>query len=261
MNVPSLDSITLKNIRSQVPQAYTLTQRDISRFWYANKGHFKDTCKSLSETMHWRQEFNYDNILEEDFSDLVKTRKVFFHGNAKDGTPVLVWRSCKHFANPEEREREKRFYVWILAKAEKEGLLPEKVTIVYDRTGATHANADLGLAKEVFPLFQHHFPERLKNVFVFPSSFLLSSLWYCVRPFIDTVTAQKVHIWKENEYQSKILEYIDTENLLERFGGTGVESTGTSIGTETVKIIHPHPPETRCKLEDHVATPSPTEVL
>ncbi|KAK9768305.1 hypothetical protein K7432_001144 [Basidiobolus ranarum] len=260
MNVPSLDSITLKNIRTQVPQAYTLTQRDISRFWYANKGHFKETCKSLTETMHWRHSFNYDKILEEDFSDLIKTRKVFFHGNAKDGTPVLVWRSCKHFANYEEREREKRFYVWVMAKAEKEGILPGKVTIVYDRTDATKANADLGLAKEVFPLFQNHFPERLQNVFVFPSSFLLSSLWYCIRPFVDTVTAQKVHIWKEHEYQSNILEYIDTENLLERFGGKGVESTGTSIGTETVKAFPPPTPEVHCMVEETIQTPVVTEV-
>ncbi|KAK9764625.1 hypothetical protein K7432_007716 [Basidiobolus ranarum] len=209
--------------------------------------------------MRWRQSFRYDSILEEDFSDLIGAQKVFFHGNAKDGTPILIWRSCKHLVNVAERSREIRFYVWILVKAEQEGILTDKITIIYDRSHATKANTDLGLAKEAFPIFQRHFPERLKSIFVFPSSFLLTSLWQCIKPFIDPVTAQKIRIWKENEYRTKILEYVDSSNLLERFGGSGVETTAISIGTETVERFGPNSPQFTCKV-DAITRPTPTRV-
>ncbi|ORX92233.1 CRAL/TRIO domain-containing protein [Basidiobolus meristosporus CBS 931.73] len=224
-----LDLTTYEKLKEALSEKINFTYSDVERFWIANKGDFDATLNHIMETLNWRKEVEYDNIHNEDFSDVLKTGELFFHKTALDGSTVLVWRSCKHIPGLIQRSREARFFLWMMAKAERADLIKNKFTLLFDRTMATRANADLGLAREILPMLQRHFPECLERVLVYPTSLFLNTLWCCVKPFLDPMVRQKIYFWKEHDYLENIRRFVEFDqfqwNQLERHNDpTGIDT-------------------------------------
>ncbi|KAK9670852.1 hypothetical protein K7432_017357 [Basidiobolus ranarum] len=228
------DDKTFEKLKESLPEKVEFTYFDIKRYWIANKGDFNNTLRHITETLNWRREIGYDDIHNEDFTDVLKTGELFFHKTALDGSTVLVWRSCKHIPGLIQREREARFFVWMVAKADRAGLLRNKFTLLFDRTAATRANADLGLARVILPVFQRHFPECLERVLVYPTSFFLNSLWCCVKPFLEPIVRQKVYFWKEYDYLDNIKRFVEPNHLK----WNSLEKFDDPSGIQTVLAIY-----------------------
>lgn len=63
------------------------------------------------------------------------------------------------------------------------------------------------------------YPERLKVCFLINAPFTFTATWAMIKPWLDPVTAEKTQILGA-DYKSKLLEYIDEDQIPVEYGGT-----------------------------------------
>lgn len=66
---------------------------------------------------------------------------------------------------------------------------------------------------------QDYYPETLGKMFVINASTVFSLIFSIVKGFIDEKTQKKISVLK-SDYQDKLLEFIDKQNLPTIFGGS-----------------------------------------
>lgn len=68
---------------------------------------------------------------------------------------------------------------------------------------------------------QNYYPERLHIFFLINAPWFFSTIWSLIKPFIDPITAEKIHILGcQDEYLPILRQYIDDSNIPPEFGGT-----------------------------------------
>ncbi|KAJ3075743.1 hypothetical protein HK102_005543 [Quaeritorhiza haematococci] len=193
------------------------------QFYDGYRGDMDHTLKAIEKTLAWRKEYGWYTLSEEDFSEDVKTGKCYFFGKCKEDSPVLYWRMSRHIA-VKNVDRTVRFIVWTMEKALREGIVTDRVTVVIDRMDATSENIEgIHFFRLLASTFQTHFPELLQKIFIFPSNWLLWTVWNVAKPFLDATVVAKISILGPKEYQSVIHQQIGKENLPQRYGGEGVD--------------------------------------
>ncbi|KAJ3416943.1 hypothetical protein HDV05_008001 [Chytridiales sp. JEL 0842] len=200
----------------------TLDDADIERFYRNHRFHSANAMKHIGHTLDWRVSYKWSNILDEDFADISKTGKLSFFGKDKDGVPVMIWRACRHRPTDFNLERDVRHAIHSFEKAIRDGIVKDRVTVILDRLHMTQANYDSHLVKTLLAI-QHHYPERLDKLFLFPKNMMLSVGLNVARMFVDPVTMGRVHILKEDEVKDVLGRYIDKEYLFEEYGGSCVD--------------------------------------
>jgi hypothetical protein len=66
---------------------------------------------------------------------------------------------------------------------------------------------------------QNYYPEMLGNMVLINASWAFSAVWSVVKAFLDEKTTSKILV-ERSSYLTKLLEFIDKENLPDFFGGT-----------------------------------------
>ncbi len=66
---------------------------------------------------------------------------------------------------------------------------------------------------------QNYYPERLGRMYLINTNWLFTGVWRMVRPLLDPVTVEKIHVLGGN-YQKDLLAQIPAENLPKEFGGS-----------------------------------------
>ncbi|KAJ1566848.1 hypothetical protein HK405_008173 [Cladochytrium tenue] len=224
---------------------------EICRFLAAHKGAVPAALKQLGATLDWRASYDFNSVVDEDFSDLEASGKLQLRGKDKAGNAILVWRHSRHFPESSTLERDIRFIVHTLEQARRAGA--DRITAIIDRLGMTPANHDTPLIRALLTTFQHHYPDRLARLFVFPKSAVLSMGWKFAKVFIDAATISRIHILGEDEYRACLLQNIDRSDLLERYGGdlvdpadapssspSGGEEGPAVAATRTAAVAGPH---------------------
>jgi len=65
---------------------------------------------------------------------------------------------------------------------------------------------------------QQNYPGRLYKLFAINVGFMLRTCWSLLSGFIDSFTAQKIHIYSD-DYLNDIFELINFENIEKKFWG------------------------------------------
>ncbi|KAI8821290.1 CRAL-TRIO domain-containing protein [Fimicolochytrium jonesii] len=212
---------TFLKLRSQ-----ELTDWWLVKFFDGARGNTELALKMLERTLQWRIDYKYSSLRTEDFSADHATGKLYFHHFTKDSTPVLIWRICRHKADPKNVEHTVRFIVSFLEKGTREGIITSRLTLLIDRVGSVNENVEgIAFFRSLTHVLQTHFPEMLQRLVIFPTNWLLWTVWKVVKPFLDASVVERLSLLGPKEYKQVLQDLISAEHLSPRYGGTSVDWT------------------------------------
>ncbi|KAF1772849.1 PH domain-like [Phytophthora cactorum] len=205
------------------------------RFIAGEKGDEEKGRARYLATLEWRKENNIDNILvtpHPNFETIKKYYPQYFHGRTRDGLPVYYERPGKIDLPALKREglsiddllRHYMYiteYLWRVVEPDDSG---RSITVL-DVTGI--GMYDLGgevldFIKRASAFTGAHYPERSAHIFIINIPGWFNMIWRMVKPMIDPVTREKVHMLKGSAILKELETLIDLENIPSDFGGEGV---------------------------------------
>ncbi|KAJ1867375.1 phosphatidylinositol transfer protein csr1 [Coemansia sp. RSA 989] len=194
----------------------------VLRFLRARKWDVDAAMQMLHKTLQWRVGQAIDEIVFYGESLLhyhtMQTGLAFACAKDKLENPVYVVRVRVNLARNRNIQAIKRFLCWqietsqLLASGQADG----RVTIVFDMTDFTRENIDLKLVRTLITLLTSYYPETLGMLLLYVNSFLFSSLWSLISPFIDPVVKSKIFMAKS---PSDLALFIDSSQLIKELGG------------------------------------------
>lgn len=222
-----------------------VTQKEVElplRFLRAAKGDEAEGKQRYQETLTWRRENGIDNSLYEAWPkfELVKQHYPhFFHGYGRNGQPVFFEQPpktdlrslrnggvglealLKHYAMITEfqwqyvsrDDFQRSIYIIDLAGIRMTDFVGECVDFVRQASAFTAA----------------HYPERAGHVFVVNVPGWFKMIWNVVKPMIDEVTLEKIHILRgKEEIFDALVKEIAVENIPQEYGGESIYKLGES---------------------------------
>lgn len=206
------------------------------RFIAAEKGDEGKGRQRYENTLQWRRENDIDNILvraHPTFHTIKKYYPQFFHGRTKTGLPVYYEQPGKIDLNGLKREglsiedllRHYMYiteYLWRVIEPSDTG---RSVTVL-DVSGI--GMSDLGgevldFIKKASAFTGAHYPERSSKIFIINIPRWFNMIWRMIKPLIDPVTREKIHMLKGSSTILKELEqHIDPDQIPSDLGGRGV---------------------------------------
>ncbi|CAL8138186.1 unnamed protein product [Orchesella dallaii] len=192
------------------------------------------TKEGLLQTYKWRQENKIDSILQEYTADpeLVKLFPYQIVGYDKESCPILIHDVQKH--NPKK----------IIDKYGKEGLVKfadyniekiaqacrdknvQQIFIIIDAKKFTFkqmtAPGATELALDEVKRLETHYPDGLKQLVVVNAPKVAKLAYKIVKPFVAENTIKRVKLFPKcnAKVQKFLLQYIDADQLPEKYGGT-----------------------------------------
>ncbi|KAE9361763.1 hypothetical protein PF008_g719 [Phytophthora fragariae] len=204
------------------------------RFIAGEKGDVEKGRARYVATLEWRKENDIDNILvtpHPNFEIIKKYYPQYFHGRTRDGHPVYYERPGKIDLPALKREglyiddllRHYMFiteYLWRVVEPNDSG---RSITVL-DVTGI--GMYDLGgevldFIKRASAFTGAHYLERSAHIFIINIPGWFNMIWRMVKPLIDPVTREKVHMLKGSAILKELETLIDLENIPSDFGGGG----------------------------------------
>lgn len=165
---------------------------DIVRYLVARKGSVPAASEMLEKCADWRNK-NFP-LKKSTLSTVYDTKVMFYHGVARDGSPVIYFRGGlydKNIAPPET-------YVLGAAHCIDEALKygsTINVTVMVNTAnveGGPNAPADMNFIKAFVAVLSDNYPERLKRLILYPFPWWGRTIWSMVCVFLDKRTADKV---------------------------------------------------------------------
>ncbi|OWZ14787.1 SEC14 cytosolic factor [Phytophthora megakarya] len=205
------------------------------RFIAGEKGDAEKGHARFLATLEWRKENDIDNILvtpHPNFETIKQYYPQYFHGRTREGQPVYYERPGKIQLPALKREglsiddllRHYMYiteYLWRVVEPNDSG---RSITVL-DVTGI--GMYDLGgevldFIKRASAFTGAHYPERSAHIFIINIPGWFNMIWRMVKPLIDPVTREKVHMLKGSAILKELETLIDPENIPSDFGGEGV---------------------------------------
>jgi len=219
------------------------------RFLKARKFDFKKTCEMWNNYLTWRKEERLEETYE--FPELKDIKRCFPHmyfKTDKQGRPVYIERIGKikfdeiskattqeRFLKYYARHNERMISELIPACSEAIGKRLHQGFYIIDLQGMSLKTASSGvldLTKSLMGMCQKYYPELMGEMYVVNAPMLFYGVWSVIKLMIDDRTKQKIHILGSN-YQKKLLEKVDAENLPDFLGGKStIEEYGEYLTKE-----------------------------
>ena len=212
------------------------------RFLRAGKGDEVEGQRRYKETLQWRKDNNIDNALYQSWPKFEVTKRHyphFFHCTGRNGQPVFyeqppktdlralrnegvsLEQLLKHYAMitefqwqvVERDDFQRSIYIIDLQGIRMTDFVGECVDFVRQASAFSAA----------------HYPERAGHVFVVNVPGWFKMIWNVVKPMVDEVTLEKVHILRgKEEIFEALLEQIPLENIPQEYGGQSCYKLGES---------------------------------
>ncbi|KAL1917368.1 uncharacterized protein VTP21DRAFT_5024 [Calcarisporiella thermophila] len=237
-----MQEVALERFRSELQQGgyFDPSRHDdhcLLRFLRARKFDLDATKAMFIACEKWRKEFGVDKLVKEfEFPEAEKIAKIYpryYHKTDRIGRPIYIEhlgnidvnelfkittedRMLKQFVVGYEKLINQRF----VACSAKAGRHIEQSFTIMDLKGVKMMNITtvLGFVRLTSSIAQDYYPELMGKMYIINAPFLFSSIWALIKPFLDEVTVNKIHILG-SRYQSALLKDIDPENLPSYLGG------------------------------------------
>ena len=211
------------------------------KFCRARKFILEKVLKFFRNFIEWRRKEDVDNIdLNFHYTENLEVRKIFPHGyhkTDKKGRPLYYQmiskidvekmlkvttedRLIRHLV--QEYEQVMKYKLKACSKAK--GELIEQYTIILDLEGigiSSLFGSQKNFVVKILKVGQDYYPENMAKMFLINTNSFFSLLYNIVKNFIDPKSVAKIDVLGK-DYQSKLLEYIDADNLPSIFGGNCV---------------------------------------
>jgi hypothetical protein len=92
----------------------------------------------------------------------------------------------------------------------------------------------------IIQLSQNNYPETMGTLFIINSPWLFTTCWRMVKPLLNEVTLEKIHILG-SDYMEELKKHIPEENIPKEFGGT---CTCSDKGQSSCVPVSDKPPTT-----------------
>ncbi|DAZ96283.1 TPA: hypothetical protein N0F65_008316, partial [Lagenidium giganteum] len=204
------------------------------RFIAAEKGDEEKGRQRFANTLEWRKENDIDHILVKPhpkFDTIKKYYPQYFHGRAKKGNPVYYERAGKidlaglkaEGLSIEDLLQHYMYITEYLWRVIEPNDSARSVTVL-DVSGI--GMSDLGgevmdFIKRASAFTGAHYPERSAHIFIINIPGWFSMVWRLVKPLIDPVTREKIHMLKGSSILRELEEIIDSDQIPSDFGGRG----------------------------------------
>ncbi|CAH0493996.1 unnamed protein product [Peronospora farinosa] len=237
--------LALSDTASSVPSADGFTETETQnisggpiafspRFIAGEKGDVEKGRARYVATLEWRKENGIDDILvtpHRTFEIFKRYYPQFFHGRTRDGLPVYYERPGKIDLAALKREglsiddllRHYMYiteYLWRVLEPNDEARSMTVLDVagigMYDLGGEV-----LDFIKRASAFTGAHYPERSARIFIINTPGWFNMVWRMVKPLIDPVTREKVHMLKGSGILVELEKLIDRENIPSDFGGEG----------------------------------------
>uniref|UniRef100_A0AAV1VCZ9 CRAL-TRIO domain-containing protein n=1 Tax=Peronospora matthiolae TaxID=2874970 RepID=A0AAV1VCZ9_9STRA len=205
------------------------------RFIAGEKGDVAKGRARYLATLEWRENNGIDDILvtpHPNFEIIKKYYPQYFHGRSREGLPVYYERPGKIDLAALKREglsmddllRHYTYmteYLWRVLEPDDAA---RSITVL-DVTGI--GMYDLGgevldFIKRASAFTGAHYPERSAHILIINIPGWFNMVWRMVKPLIDPVTREKVHMLKGGcAIRRELEKLIDVTNIPSDFGGEG----------------------------------------
>lgn len=228
--------LTLEEEKKKEPEKDELPVR----FLRAAKGDKVEGLRRYQQTLQWRKDNKIDSLLFDAWPTFELTKQHYphyFHGLGRNGQPVFYEQPpktdlralrnggvgsaqlLKHYAmvtefqwqmvQPDDLQRS--IYIIDLAGIRMTDFVGECVDFVRQASAFTAA----------------HYPERAGHVFVVNVPGWFKIIWNVVKPMVDEVTLEKIHILRgKEEIFEALQQQIAVENIPQEYGGSSCYKLG-----------------------------------
>ena len=114
-------------------------------------------------------------------------------GKDRCNRPLYLWRLKLLHPETTTEERLRKFLFYTLEEGSRR-MSPgvEKYTIIADFEGVGLRNININQLKEMAPVIQDCYPEKMYMVISVNINWILKSIWNIIKPFLDKTTVKKV---------------------------------------------------------------------
>lgn len=217
------------------------------RFLHARNYDPNAAYKQYSASAAWRRQTNldatYDNVDIEKFGRMNRVQPQWTGRRDRHGVPVMVYVLSE--VRPEDltqigKEDPQLSAIFLAAEyvtrftqrlctrlPHAEGIeagggatIDKSVNIVdMSNVGLRKFWNLRGLLQTASTMATAHYPETVERIFVVGAPFFFPTVWSLVTRWFDPNTTKKIFVLSAAQQKETMLQYIDIENLPERFGG------------------------------------------
>mmetsp|Transcript_14047 Transcript_14047/g.32364 ORF Transcript_14047/g.32364 Transcript_14047/m.32364 type:complete len:548 (-) Transcript_14047:156-1799(-) len=199
-------------------------EKAIRRFLAANKGNVDKALHQFVKHLKWRQDYQLDTIVDEDFSDMLELGEIYWAGKDLEGVPTLTWLLRKHDAKRQDADRFVRFLVFQIERGLR--ALPDypngRFNIAVDLSQAGYSNMDHEMSVKLQVVLTQNYPKVRKALYVFPVNWFVQLFWdTLLKPILSTLQPDiedKICPLR-GDYRAELLKRFDISEIEIAFGG------------------------------------------
>lgn len=178
------------------------TNTSILRFFRGHKAKSAAAYEGLKKYFQWRVEEDVDNIdnRKAEFQPEIDKKKAVVGFRDLHGRPAAYVYAHNHNAHDRNIDEVHKLTIWVLESLRKAANpVEERFVIGVDLSKFTLRCMDYEAVKLQIGILQSHYPDTLESCYVVDSPLIFSACWRIIRPWLDPVTANKVHFIRKNE--------------------------------------------------------------
>jgi hypothetical protein len=174
------------------------------------------SLNAQTKSLQWRKSYGTNDLSFESLDkSLLESGIAFDRGVDKNGSKIVILNIRLYKKDPARSQALQRMMVFSLEQHFWH-VKDQKVVMFFDMSDTGIGNMDLEMVKFIIQLFGHHFPDTLAYLLVYKLPWILNAAWTIIKSWLSEAAVSKIKFVNE----SSITTFIDTNNLLVRYGGT-----------------------------------------